>query len=78
MDVSEQNRHDVLAIAAPVIGAVAIGLNHTRLIQLDGHIIGLIAASLHLGYQSVIPFIQADNGAAIVVISTSAEGFIRG
>ena len=69
----QQRSHDVLAPAAPIVGATAYRIGDAALIKGDAHLIGHVLASLDLGLNDVAALHQRDHSALPVIVLPPAE-----
>jgi hypothetical protein len=74
----EQDRDDVLAVSAPVVGAAAPCFGDPAVVQSDGNLIGRKLAALHFRRQSIVAPNEFGNGPVVEVVPPAREGFGRG
>src|SRR5262249_7238077 len=72
-----QDRDDVLAISAPIIGAAAPCIGDPATVQSNGNLIGRKFVAFHLGRQSIATPNEIGNGPVVKVASAARKGFGR-
>ena len=78
VEAGEQDGDDVLAPAAPVVRAGAVGIGEAVFVEGDLHPVGEVLASLYFGLDTVAPSGDGDDGSAPVIVLAAMEGLVAG